>query len=188
MRYLTLGFLEWYESDDSRQPHLAPLLTVPVALNRQGAKGKAFEASLEYSGDDFETNLSLVEKMRRDFAVEIPTVEDEDTPDTYFLRFEPILHQKKRWRIRRHISLSLLSFGKLLMYRDLDMKVWPGIGKHPLVNELFDGRKHDTIVQPKSIIASARCWVTTTTTTPTAKSCRTGARCVGWIRRFRARP
>jgi hypothetical protein len=52
MLYLTLGFLEWYESDDSRQPHLAPLLTVPVALNRQGAKGKAFEASLEYSGDE----------------------------------------------------------------------------------------------------------------------------------------
>lgn len=146
MLYLTLGFLEWYESDDSRQPHLAPLLTVPVALNRQGAKGKAFEASLEYSGDDFETNLSLVEKMRRDFAVEIPTVEDEDTPDTYFSRFEPILHQQKRWRIRRHISLSLLSFGKLLMYRDLDTRVWPGIGKHPLVNELFEGRKHDTIV------------------------------------------
>jgi len=84
--------------------------------------------------------------MRRDFAIEIPTVEEEDTPETYFSRFEPILNQKKRWRIRRHISLSLLSFGKLLMYRDLDMNVWPGIGKHPLVRELFEGRKHDTIV------------------------------------------
>jgi hypothetical protein len=71
MLYLTLGFLEWYESDDSRQAHLAPLLTVPVALNRQGTKGKAFEASIEYSGDDIETNLSLVEKMRWDFAIEI---------------------------------------------------------------------------------------------------------------------
>lgn len=146
MLYLTLGFLEWYESDDSRQAHLAPLLTVPVALNRQGAKGKAFEASIEYSDDDFETNLSLVEKMRRDFGIEIPTVEEDDTPETYFSRFEPILAQKRRWRIRRHISLSLLSFGKLLMYRDLDMKVWPAVGTHPLVTELFEGRKHDTIV------------------------------------------
>jgi hypothetical protein len=123
MLYLTLGFLEWYESDDSEQTHLAPLLTVPVALNRGGAKGKGFKASIEYSGDDFDTNLSLVENMRRDFAVEIPTVEEEDTPGAYFSRFEPILTQKKRWRIRRHITLSLLSFGKFLMYRDLDVKV-----------------------------------------------------------------
>jgi very-short-patch-repair endonuclease len=155
MLYLTLGFLEWYESDDSRQPHLAPLVTVPVALNRQAVKGKPFEASLEYSGDDFETNLSLVEKMRLDFGIEIPTVEDEDTPETYFLRFEPILNQKKRWKIRRHISLSLLSFGKLLMYRDLDRKVWPGIGKHPLVTELFEGRKHDTIVHAEEHLIDA---------------------------------
>ena len=95
-----------------RHEHLAPLLTVPVALNRKTAKGKAFRASIEYSGDDFETNLSLVEKMRRDFAIEIPTVEEEDTPTAYFARFQAILEQKKRWRIRRHLSLSLLSFGK----------------------------------------------------------------------------
>jgi len=155
MLYLTLGFLEWYESDDSRQAHLAPLLTVPVALNRQGAKGRAFESSIEYSGDDFETNLSLVEKMRRDFAIDIPAVEEEDTPETYFSRFEPIFNQKKRWRIRRHISLSLLSFGKLLMYRDLDVKLWPGIGKHPLVTELFEGRKHETIVHAEEHLIDA---------------------------------
>ena len=149
MLYLTFGFLEWYESDDSRQAHLAPLLTVPVALNRKTAKGKAFRASIEYSGDDFETNLSLVEKMRRDFVIEIPTVEEEDTPTAYFSRFEAILEQKKRWRIRRHLSLSLLSFGKLLMYRDLDPKTWPAgqsIAKHARVAELFEGRRHDGIV------------------------------------------
>src|SRR5262249_5209708 len=57
-----------------------------------------------------------------------------------------VLAQKTRWRIRRQVTLSLLSFGKLLMYRDLDAKVWPDIKKHPLVTELFDGRKSDTIV------------------------------------------
>jgi hypothetical protein len=136
MLYLTLGFLEWYESDDSRQSHIAPLVTVPVALNREAIKGKGFEATLEYSGDDFASNLSLVEKMRRDFAVEIPSLEDDDTPETYFERFEPILAQRQRWKIRRQMTLSLLSFGKLLMYRDLDTKVWPAIAKHHLVTEL----------------------------------------------------
>lgn len=145
MLYLTLGFLEWYESDDSRQTHIAPLVTVPVALNREATKGKGFEATLEYSGEDFASNLSLVEKMRQDFAVEIPSLEEDDTPETYFARFEPILVQRQRWKIRRHMTLSLLSFGKLLMYRDLDAKVWPAIAKHHLVTELFEGRKSDTI-------------------------------------------
>src|SRR5476649_55195 len=40
MLYLVFGFLEWYESDDSQQPHLAPLVILPVAIERTGAKGK----------------------------------------------------------------------------------------------------------------------------------------------------
>ena len=43
------------------------------------------------------------------------------------------------------MTLSLLSFGKLLMYRDLDPKNWPAgesIAKHPLVRELFEGSKN----------------------------------------------
>ncbi len=146
MLYVAFGFLEWYESDDSRQAHLAPLLTVPVALNRGGTKSKGFECRLEHSGEDIETNWSLVEKLRRDFAIEVPAIAEDDDPEQYFGRFRPILAQKTRWRIRRQVSLSLLGFGKLLMYRDLDAKVWPDIQKHPLVTELFDGRKNDTIV------------------------------------------
>jgi hypothetical protein len=70
MLYVTLRFLEWYESDHSRQTHLAPLLTILVAPNRHAAKDKGFRAAIEYSGEDFVANLSLVEKIRRDFPVE----------------------------------------------------------------------------------------------------------------------
>jgi Protein of unknown function (DUF4011) len=144
MLYLVFGFLEWYESDDSKQPHLAPLVIVPVTLERSGGKGRAVAAILEYSGEDIETNLSLVEKMRRDFGLEIPLLEDEDTPKDYFGKFVQILKLKGGWSIRRQITLALLSFGKLLMYRDMDPKTWPAgqsIAKHPLVRELFEGTK-----------------------------------------------
>ena len=33
------------------------------------------------------------------------------------------------------------------MYRDLDPSTWPAIIKHPLVKELFEGRKSDTVTQ-----------------------------------------
>lgn len=104
MLYLTFGFLEWYESDDSRQEHLAPLLTLPVALNRNLVKGRGLEVTLERSGDDSASNLSLIEKLRRDFGIDIPTIEDDDTPDSYIGKFAPILEQKKRWRIRRQLT------------------------------------------------------------------------------------
>src|SRR5262249_33539588 len=55
---------------------------------------------------------------------------------------------KKRWSIRRQITLALLSFGKLLMYRDLDPKTWPSdqtITSHPVVRELFEGSKNPKI-------------------------------------------
>ena len=149
MLYLVFGFLEWYESDDSKQPHLAPLVVLPVTIERVGGKGRAGETVLEYSGEDVETNLSLVEKMRRDFGLEIPLLEEEeDTPDRYFEKFSELLRIKKGWSIRRHLTLALLSFGKLLMYRDLDPKTWPAnqsIAKHALVRELFEGTKNPNI-------------------------------------------
>jgi very-short-patch-repair endonuclease len=144
MLYLSMGFLEWYESDDSNQARQAPLVVVPVVMERRTGRGKAFSCELEYSGEDIETNLSLVEKMRRDFGFEIPLWEDEDTPETYFARFEDLLNVKKRWRIRREITLSLVSFGKLLMFRDLDPKNWPAdssLATHSIVRELFEGTK-----------------------------------------------
>jgi hypothetical protein len=69
MLYLSFGFLEWYESDDSDEPRFAPLVSVPVTLDRTPGKGKAFRCDLEYSGEDFATNLSLVEKMRRNIRL-----------------------------------------------------------------------------------------------------------------------
>lgn len=123
-------------------------MTLPVTLERSDGRGKAIDSVLDYSGEDVGTNLSLVEKMRRDFSLEMPFLDDDDTPELYFSRFEQILNVKKRWRIRRQMTLALLSFGKLLMYRDLDPKNWPAaqsISKHVLVRGLFEGTKNPTV-------------------------------------------
>ena len=146
MLYLVFGFLEWYESDDSKQPHLAPLVVLPVTIERAGGKGRAVETVLEYSGEDVETNLSLVEKMRRDFGLEIPLLEDDDTPESYFAKFADILKLKKtlvdtaaasRWRSSASASSSCTGISI--------PKTWPAgqsIAKHPLVRELFEGSKN----------------------------------------------
>jgi very-short-patch-repair endonuclease len=145
MLYLVFGFLEWYEDNNSEQPRLAPIITVPVTLERGGGKRGGFECTIEYSGEDCSENLSLAERMRRDFGIDLPSFEEDDNLESYFSRLEPILAQRRRWRIRRHLTLCLLSFGKLLMFRDLDPKNWPDILIHPLVKELFEGTKSEII-------------------------------------------
>lgn len=149
MLYLIFGFLEWYEDENSQTARMAPLFTVPVSLERNGGKGKSFESTLEHSEEDLPTNLSLAEKLRREFSLEIPEVEEGDTPGSYFQRFADILSLQRRWRIRKQITLSLLSFGKLLMYRDLDPKIWPAIAKHSLVKDCFEGTTSCTIERAK---------------------------------------
>jgi very-short-patch-repair endonuclease len=148
MLHLAFGFLEWYESDDSDQPYLAPLIVVPVLIERAGSAGKTTQTIIEYSGEDVDSNLSLVEKMRRDFGIEIPLLDEDDAPEKYFARFADLLNLKKRWRIRRRVALTFLSFGKLLMYRDLDPNRGTrtqSIANHTLVRELFEGVKNPNI-------------------------------------------
>ena len=142
--YLIFGFLEWYESDTSRQSRLAPLLAVPVVLRRaaEGAGG----SHVEFSGEAPSTNLSLVEKVRRDVGLDVPVLEDGDSPESYFARFKPILREKPRWRLHRYLTLGFLSFTRLLMYRDLDPAAWPGIETHARLRDLLEARpREDTV-------------------------------------------
>ena len=140
--HLVFGFLEWRESEDSTQIRQAPSLVVPVSLITPKANEEDRSIRLHYTGEDMTTNLSLVEKMRRDFGLEIPNIVEGETPEQYFLRFTSILQQKPDWRIRRQVSLALLSFGKLLMYLDLDSDRWPSnasLVEHPRLVDMFSG-------------------------------------------------
>jgi very-short-patch-repair endonuclease len=140
MLYLIFGFLEWYESHDSNDPVYSPLVTLPIELTKDKPSrkfGGMFEFSVEGTGEDLLTNLSLVERMKRDFAINIPLLDEEDTPESYFAKFADILAIQPRWRIRRQITLALLHFGKLLMFLDLDSSRNATLQSNPRVKEIL---------------------------------------------------
>lgn len=147
MLHLIFGFLEWFESDSSDQAHLAPLLLVPVEIEKDRADRSSgtFSYHVAYSStDQIEENLSLREKLKRDFGLDMPEISEEETPERYFLKFRGILSAQPRWRIRRRVTLGLASFGKLLMFRDLDPKNWPkesDLLEHPRITDFFEGSK-----------------------------------------------
>lgn len=144
--YLAFGFLEWYESHDSDAARHAPLYLMPVRLHkgRLNQETRTYTYTLTYSGEDIIPNLSLREKMRIDFGLALPDLGEGTEPEAYFREVQELIENNKqdRWRVMRHISLTLLNFSKLLMYLDLDPARWPdgeSILAHPVVSRFLSG-------------------------------------------------
>lgn len=137
--YLALGQLCWYESSVSQKPRFAPLILVPVSLDRRTA-GTRF--TIQWDKEDLAENLSLAAKIKADFGVVLPNFEftEEFDPDLYFDRIEAVL-TLPRFKVERNdIALAFFSFAKFLMYRDLDASVWPkerAIDAHPKIMGLL---------------------------------------------------
>ena len=149
--YLAFGFLEWHDSyDHDSRPRFAPLFLVPVRLHkgRLNKETKTYEYTLSYSGEDIIPNLSLKEKLRADFAMELPSLDENTEPEDYFQKVQKLIQNKQpRWHVRRFISLALLNFSKLLMYLDLGPERWPkgaNIIDHPVVNSFLGDHEQET--------------------------------------------
>lgn len=139
--FLALGMLRWRDADSSQDEHRAPLILIPVELERAGA-GERFK--LSYSGEELVENLSLAAKLKTEFRIalpELPETEDLDLAN-YFTAVERAMIEQPRWSVDRDaISLNLFSFAKFLMFRDLDEAAWPVECKpsdHPLIGALLD--------------------------------------------------
>ncbi|MCG5500459.1 DUF4011 domain-containing anti-phage protein Hhe [Ectothiorhodospira lacustris] len=143
--YLAFGFLEWYENSNSDSARMAPLFLVPVRLHkgRLNLDTRTYEYTLSYSGEDIIPNLSLREKLRADFAMALPDLDENTVPEDYFREVKELIKDNQpRWRLRRYISLALLNFSKLLMYLDLDPDRWPehaNIADHRVVSRFLSG-------------------------------------------------
>lgn len=123
--YLCLGFLKWFDPTKPDVPRYAPLIMIPVQLQRTSA-GKRF--NLVYSGDDIVTNLTLRIRLKMEGGISLPEVPDgEDlSPSAYFSEVERAITAQKGWEVLGNdMVLWFYSFSKLLMYRDLDPTTWP---------------------------------------------------------------
>jgi len=122
--YLALGFLEWDESIVGKNSaRLAPLMLLPVRLEKGklNPKTATFDYEVLYTGEDILTNLSLREKLRRDFGIALPRITEDLLPEEYFTRVrDTVLEVKPDWKLHRFASLGLFEFGKLMMYLDLE--------------------------------------------------------------------
>lgn len=139
MLFLVFGFLEFYDSDDSEKPMLAPLLSLPVVLAKGGVDTdtRTYQYTIQHNGEDLAENYTLREKLRRDFTLSLPEFNEEESPETYFKTIEQAIRNKRRWKVRRQLTLGMFSFGKLAIWADLDTRKYPGIVQHSLIKSIF---------------------------------------------------
>jgi hypothetical protein len=122
--YLALGFLKWYEVHDSEKPRFAPLVLIPVSLARASVNERF---KISYDGQDLGTNLPLQQRLK-EAGIDLPNLsESEDfLPSHYCLDLKERIQGLAGWDVLPNtIVLGFFSFAKLMMYRDLDMNLWP---------------------------------------------------------------
>src|ERR1700761_2348462 len=151
--FLGIGLLRWFEADDSDVARHAPLILLPVSLERSSASDKF---KLKTRGEPLATNITLQAKLKAEFSI---LLEDADTEAeefdlaAYFAKLAETVAKQKRWEVQPDaMVLGFFSFAKFLMYRDLDLLLWPAEGaidSHPLVSALLrDGFPHSEPLIP----------------------------------------
>ncbi|MGX7896041.1 DUF3320 domain-containing protein [Tsuneonella sp. HG222] len=138
--YLALGALKWVDPLNATNIRYAPLLLIPVALER-GNAGEKFK--LRARPEEFASNLSLEAYLDRVHGLRLPAFEPSEQFD-YFAYSSDVAEavaSKTGWEVLPNdIALGFFSFAKFLMYRDLDPANWPAggrISERPLIRGLL---------------------------------------------------
>lgn len=152
MLFLVVGFLEFPDREDNDRTLLAPLISMPVSLDKTRVDRETGQERfvLKYTGEDLAENLSLREKLTQEYSFELPEFEDEAGPEAYFRELERLIARKPQWKVRRQMTIALLSFSKMLLVRDIDPKNWPNATNgasalidHEIVRMVFEGAPND---------------------------------------------
>lgn len=123
--YLAIGFLEWYESENSDKSLNSPLILFPVEIKKEKGKQQDRYFLCAREAEPI-PNLSLIERMNRDFGIQIPALthptDDSEflNPTAYFKNVQEVISNNRDWKIHNWATVSLLSFTKLAMYKELE--------------------------------------------------------------------
>ncbi len=121
--FLAVGFLRWKKSPDDERTYRAPLLLVPVKLERRSATSRFH---LLHHEDEVRFNATLVQMLKKDFALNLAQFEGELPRDDSGIDVPQVLETARRavrevagFEVVNEVALSTFSFAKYLMWKDL---------------------------------------------------------------------
>lgn len=142
--FVSLGFLKWRKVDDDKRLYRAPLILLPVKLERKSARAGF---TLHLHEDETRFNLTLLELLRQDFGLEIPGLGGILPTDDNGIDIAKVwnlvrhaIRDSKGFEVTTDIALGTFSFAKYLMWKDLVDRA-ETLKRSPVVRHLLERRE-----------------------------------------------
>lgn len=145
--YLACGFLKWKEKYNKYDEKFAPLVLVPVSLQkREGAKG----FTLKTREEEIRVNTTLLEFLAQEFSVDIRGLgdirgEEFSTPDILATVKNAIMNLKG-WEVTEDVYLSSFSFSRFLMWKDVRFQM-KEFRQNKVIKSLINGKSEFTAAE-----------------------------------------
>jgi len=121
--FLAIGFLKWKKAADDPKSYSAPLILLPVRLERKSAVSGVTMTMLD---EDPRFNLTLLELLRHDFELNIPGLDGDLPTDQSGIDVSGIWDKVRHavrdmpgFEVTKELVLGTFSFAKYLMWKDL---------------------------------------------------------------------
>ena len=144
--YLCFGFLEWRQKP-SDPPMQSPLVMVPVNIELSSITSPYTLSRLD---EDTVLNPTLEHVLLSEYGISLPDTDSEgDDIDALMERIEKTV-EPMGWRVIREVNLCLLSFLKIVMYKDLE-KYRGQIFINPVIKALCGDPSSLPVINPEWI-------------------------------------
>ncbi|TJV46258.1 MAG: DUF3320 domain-containing protein [Mesorhizobium sp.] len=121
--FLAVGFLRWKKKPEDERSYRAPLLLVPVRLERRSASSRF---TIRFHEDEPRFNATLLQFLERDFELRLPQFAGDLPLDDSGIDVPRILSSMRQavrdvpgMEVVDDTALSTFSFAKFLMWKDL---------------------------------------------------------------------
>lgn len=122
--FLALGMLKWKENPEDDRSYRAPLLMIPVVLERKSARSPVYLKQLQDEEPIF--NLTLLEFMQAEHDIDLSEFKDglpkdESGVDVPYVwqRVREAVSEHRGFEVVEDLVLASFSFAKYLMWKDL---------------------------------------------------------------------
>jgi Protein of unknown function (DUF4011) len=139
--FLAVGFLLWKKSASDASQYRAPLILLPVRLDRRSVRSGVKLAAHE---DEPRFNLTLLEMLRKDYDLEVSELSGSLPTDASGIDVPRIFNIVRRavrdaagFEVVPDVVLGSFSFAKYLMWKDLVERT-DDLKANPVVRHLLD--------------------------------------------------
>ena len=139
--YMAVGFLRWKKTPSDERTYRAPLLLVPVKLDRRSASSRF---SLLYHEDEPRLNATLLQFLERQYDLPLPQFQGPLPRDQSGIDVPQLLERMRQavrdvpgFEVVDDTALSTFSFAKYLMWKDLTERT-NALRQNRVVKHLID--------------------------------------------------